>query len=136
MSNHQASYDKVYVYSMGRPGFILQYVADAFTAQTANADSKPISVVFALVGLYLHVERKFSGRQVQRVHMELGRKKRVWPTIALPEHRGTMTVLDVLAAPEGTKRDLAIDDWCRSVWLSFSADHRTIMAILRDCRII
>lgn len=70
----RAAYDEVYVYTMGRPGFILQHVVDAFGAQTANNQSKPIGVVFSLVGLYLHVEKQFSGRQVQIVHTELVRK--------------------------------------------------------------
>ena len=80
----RAAYDEVYVYTMGRPGFILQHVADAFVLQTANQDTKPIAVVFGLVGLYLHVEKQFSGRRVQEVHMLLGRRKRAWPSLHVP----------------------------------------------------
>ena len=54
-------YDEVYVYTMGRPGFILQHVVDAYGAQTASSDSKPIRIVFALIGLYLHVEKHLEG---------------------------------------------------------------------------
>lgn len=72
----RAAYDQVYAYTMGRPGFILEHVVDAFAVQTAKDLSRPIGIVFGLVGLYLHVEKQFSGRQVQRVHMELGRRKR------------------------------------------------------------
>ena len=72
----RSAYDEVYAYTMNRPGFILQHVVDAYGAQTASSDGKPIGIVFALVGLYLHVERAFSGRQVQKAHMELGRRKR------------------------------------------------------------
>ena len=78
------AYDEVYAYTMSRPGFILQHVVDAYGAQTASSDGKPIGVVFALVGLYLHVERAFSGRQVQKAHMELGRRKRAWPISIFP----------------------------------------------------
>src|SRR5688572_23110393 len=56
MENIRAAYDEVYVYTMGRPGFILQHVVDAFVVQTATAATKPIAIVFGLVGLYLHVE--------------------------------------------------------------------------------
>jgi hypothetical protein len=136
MDDLQAGYDELYVYSMGRPGFILQHVVDAFAVQTATGVSKPIGVVFGLIGLYLHVERKFSGSQVQKVHMELGRKKREWPSIVLPEDRGATTVPDVLAAPERTERDLAIDGWCRSVWLAFAGNRGTIIELLRDYYII
>ncbi len=114
MDTLRAAYDEVYVYTMGHPGFILQHVVDAFAVQTANHDSKPIGVMFGLVGLYLHVEKQFSGRQVQEAHMKLGRRKREWPSVYLPEDRGSMTVADVLAACPGPQRDLASDDWCRS----------------------
>jgi hypothetical protein len=131
----RAGYDEVYVYTMGRPGFILQHVVDAFAVQTANAESKPISIVFGLVGLYLHIEKQFSGHQVQKVHMELGRRKCEWPRVYVPEDRGSMTVADVLAAPAGPERDRAIDDWCKSVWTSFSANRQTIITILREYEI-
>jgi hypothetical protein len=125
----------VYVYTIGRPGFILQHVVDAFAVQTASEESKPISVVFGLVGLYLHVEREYSGRQVQKVHMELGRRKRAWPGVHLPEDRGSLTVADVLAASAGPERDRAIEDWCRSVWSACAGNRETIVALLREYRI-
>jgi hypothetical protein len=131
----RAGYDEVYVYTMGRPGFILQHVVDAFAVQTANAESKPISIVIGLVGLYLHIEKQFSGHQVQKVHMELGRRKREWPRVYVPEDRGSMTVADVLVAPAGPERDRAIDDWCKSVWTSFSANRQTIITLLREYEI-
>jgi len=131
----RATYDEVYAYTMGRPGFILQHVVDAFAVQTANDKSKPIGVVFGLVGLYLHVEKQFSGRQVQRVHMELGRRKREWPRVHVPEDRGSMTVADVLAASAGPERDLAINNWCRSVWTAFSPNRQTIISLLREYHI-
>src|SRR5438067_801125 len=98
MDTMRAAYHEVYVYTMGRPGFILQHVVDAFAVQSVSDDSRPIGLVFGLVGLYLRVEKQFSGRQVQRVHMELGRRKREWPRVYVPEDRGSMTVADVLAA--------------------------------------
>jgi hypothetical protein len=131
MDTMRAAYDEVYVYTMGRPGFILQHVVDTFAVQTADEATKPIAVVFGLVGLYLHVEKQFSGRQVQEVHRKLGRAKREWPRIHLPEARGSMTVADVLAAPAGPERDNAIDDWCRSVWTAFAVNRETIVALLR-----
>ena len=126
----RAAYDEVYAYTMGRPGFILQHVVDAFAVQNSNADSKPIAVVFGLVGLYLRVEKQFSGRQVQKIHMALGRRKREWPRIDLPDDRGQMTVSDVLAAPAGEERDTAIDNWCRSVWTACRGNRQTILDLL------
>jgi hypothetical protein len=132
MDTMRAAYEEVYAYTMGRPGFILQHVVDAFAVQTANENSKPIGVVFGLVGLYLHVERQYSGRQVQTTHMALGRRKREWPRVYLPEDRGSMTVAAVVAVSAGPERDMAIDDWCRSVWLAFGANRQTIVALLRE----
>jgi len=135
MDPMRAAYDEVYVYTMGRPHFVLQHVVDAFAAQTASDDSKPIGVVFALVGLYLHVEKQVPGRQVQQVHQQLGRRKRDWPLVRLPTDRGTMTVVDVLAAPPGPERDRAIDEWCQSVWTAFRDNRQTIIDLLREYQI-
>lgn len=136
MDDLHAGYDEVYVYSMGRPGFLLQHVVDAFAVQNATVESKRIGIVFGLVGLYLHVEKNFSGTQVQKAHMQLGRNKREWPSILLPEDRGAITVLDVLKTPEGDERDLAIHEWCRSVWLAFKANRGVIVELLLDYRIV
>lgn len=106
----RAAYDEVYVYAMGRPGFILQYVVDATVVQTASVDTKRIAIVFGLVGLYLHIEKQFSGRQVQQAHMALARAKREWPNLDLPDNRGSLTPADVLAADAGPARDRAIED--------------------------
>ncbi|MGH9742661.1 MAG: DUF5946 family protein [Candidatus Acidiferrum sp.] len=135
MDDMRAAFDEVYVYTMGRPGFILQHVVDAFAVQTADERSKPIVLVFGLVGLYLHLERQFSGRQVQEAHMRMGRNKRAWPHIEVPAGRGDITVVDVRAASAGAERDMAIENWCRSVWASFGGNRTTIIDLLREHQI-
>ena len=132
----RAAYDELYIYTMGRPGFILQHVVDAFGVQTAGDDSKPIGVVFGLAGLYLHLEKNFSGLQVQKAHMEMGRKRRAWPKIDLPADRGSITAADVLAFPLGVERDRAIDDWGRAVWKACSGARATIEGLLQECGIV
>lgn len=129
METIRAPYDEVHDYAMGRPGFILQYVADAAVVQTATVDTKPIAIVFGLVGLYLHIEKQFSGRQVQQAHMNLARTKREWPNLHLPDNRGSMTAADVLAADAGPERDRAIADWCKSVWAACIAIRETIVEL-------
>jgi hypothetical protein len=114
------------------PAFIHQYVVDAFAAQNANERTKPIKLTFALVGLYLHLEKKFSGKQVQRAHQFLARRKRSWPTFPLPPSRGAITAADVLASRAGPERDKAIDVWCASVWEAFHASHRAVIDLLRE----
>jgi hypothetical protein len=136
MNPDRAAYDEVYAYTMGRPGFILQHVVDAHAAQTATESTSRIGIVFALVGLYLHVERQFSGVDVQHVHRQMAREKKPWPPIALPRERGSLTAADVLEASPGLERDRAIDEWCRSVWTAYADARQTIVTLLRDCRIV
>jgi hypothetical protein len=64
-----------YTLAHSDPAFIHQYVVDAYTAQTADESSKPISVVFALIGLYLHVEKGYNGKQVQHAHTRLANRQ-------------------------------------------------------------
>ena len=136
MESTRAAYDEIYVYAMQRPWFILQHVVDASAIQGATRDSKPIAVVFGLIGLYLRVEKQFSGRQVQLVHKKLAARKRAWPRIDLPEQRGEFTVFDVRRVPAGPQRDMAIDFWCRSVWASVANTRPSIISLLEDHGIV
>jgi hypothetical protein len=130
----QEAYDEVryYTLSLGDPEFIHQHVVDAFTAQHADEHTKPIAITFALVGLYLHVEKGFTGREVQRAHMELARHKRSWPRFELPDDRGPMTVFDVVAASAGPERDRAIHEWCVGVWRAYGEQQRAVVELLRS----
>ena len=128
--------DELYAYTMGRGAFILQHVVDAHTAQKASTASKPMSVVFALAGLYLHLERGFTGAQVQQAHRVLGNLKREWPPVPLPDRRGAVTPEDVMAAPEGAERDAAIERWCHSVWNEFQGSRAAIISLLEESRIV
>ena len=132
MDLEEAAYHELCAYTLqrGDATFIHQHVVDAFAAQRANAQTKPIAVAFSLAGLYLHVEKGFSGRQVQRAHMQLARQKRAWPTFVLPADRGALTAFDVMKAPARAERDAAIQKWCTSVWDSFAANRNTIVEFL------
>jgi hypothetical protein len=134
MDPARQAYDELYVYTMGHgdPAFILQYVVDAFAAQTATKETKPITLTFALVGLYLHIEKQFSGRQVQRAHMRLGAHKQQWPNLSLPDDCGAMGPGEVMSAEAGPARDAAIDAWCQSVWTAFHANRGAIAAWLEE----
>jgi hypothetical protein len=131
--SEQDAYHELSAYTLGHggPSFIHQHVVDAFAAQRADERTKPIGLTFALVGLYLHLEKGFSGRHVQRVHMQMGSHKRQWPQVVLPAQRGSVTAVEVMAAPEGAERDKAIDDWCRSVWEAFAPNRGAVIDLLR-----
>jgi hypothetical protein len=133
-NSEQDAYEELSCYTMAHrdPSFIHQYVVDAFTAQSAHQHTRTIAITFALVGLYLHLEKQFSGKRVQQAHMRLARKKRPWPVFALPAGRGAITAVDVMAAPPGPERDEAIDVWCRSVWEAFRDHHDVVADLLQE----
>jgi uncharacterized protein DUF5946 len=132
------AYNELCAYTLmhGDPSFIHQHVVDAYMAQHADERTKPIGLTFALVGLFLHIERKFTGRQVQRAHMQLARKKQAWPSFALPADRGTMTAGDVIAVSAGPARDNAIHEWSAIVWNAFIGSRDAVADLLRKHEII
>jgi hypothetical protein len=131
--SEQQAYEELQAYTLthGDRAFIHQHVVDTWTAQHADEHTKPIGLTFALVGLYLHLEKGFSGRAVQRVHMLLARRKRDWPSFALPHERGAVTARQVMMATAGPDRDRAIEAWCSSVWAAFRDSHGAVAEMLK-----
>jgi hypothetical protein len=113
------------------PVFIHQHIVDAIGAQRADQNTKPIGLAFALIGLYLHLERHYSGREVQRAHAQLAQRRKQWRTFELPERRGDVTVSDVLAVPPGRDRDAMIDAWCASIWDAYRECHSTVVDLVQ-----
>lgn len=126
------AYDELQCYTLAHrdPAFLHQHVVDAWAAQHADERTKPIAVTFALVGLYLHVDKGLSGRRVQQAHMALARQKQTWPAFALPQARGPITASHVMSTPAGPERDAAIDAWCAAVWEAFHESHAKIAELL------
>ena len=112
------------------PAFIHQNIVDAFAAQSADANTKPIKITFALIGLYLFIGKNYTGRQVQLVHTHLGRQKKAWPSFTLPAQRGNITVFDVLQAEPGKPRDVMIRKLCESVWQAYSDSHQKVEQLI------
>lgn len=110
-------------------------MVDAWAAQQADADTKPITLAFALAGLYLHVEKGLTGRQVQQMHMLMAKRQRDWPRFVLPEKRGDITVEWVMSHLPGPGRDRAINEWCCSVWEVFRSNRDAVIELLRICGI-
>lgn len=134
MQSEEEQYYELSYYTLSHPdpAFIHQHIVDAFAAQQADMDTKPIRVAFALIGLYLYIERGYSGKAVQLAHMQLGNQRKQWPAFDLPDERGTITVAKVLAAEPGPQRDAAIRDWCASVWDAFSNSHQQIEELAQN----
>lgn len=116
--------DKIY--------FIHQHIVDAYQAQTARENTKPIAITFSLIGLYLYLERSYTGRQVQLAHIKLSQNKKVWPQFQLPDQRGEITVSDVVKATSGPDRDAMIKNWCVSVWGAYRNCHATVAALAKS----
>jgi hypothetical protein len=121
-----------YTLTLGDATFIHQHVVDAFAAQRAHEHSKPISVAFSVLGLYLHVEKHWSGRQVQRAHMAMARRKHDWPVFTLPVDRGAITSVEVMAMPAGERRNAAIHAWCASVWKAYEGNREQVVRMLAE----
>ncbi len=121
---NNTNFNELLFYTLSHPDkqyFIHQLVVDAYTAQTATKNTKKISLVFSLVGLYLLIEKKYTGRKIQEAHLLLSKYKEQLPDIALPSKRGDITIITVLATTNN--RDAIIKEWCLSVWQAY-ADHR------------
>jgi len=133
LSEMEDAYDELCAYTLTHGGreFIHQHVVDAHAAQQADERSKPIGVTFALIGLYLHVVKGYTGRQVQQAHMRLAKRKQQWPAFVLPVTRGSITPLEVMKTPAGAARDGAIHAWCASVWEACDGNRSTVEHLLR-----
>lgn len=105
---------------------------DVYKAQSVTAQTKSIAITFSLLGLYLYLEKGFTGREVQLAHMKLAENKRPWPQLELPMQRGDITVIDVLQAVPGEPRDLMIRKWCAAVWNAYAPVWRDSIAALAE----
>ena len=113
------------------PTFPHQLAVDAYAAQHARTAPKPITTAFALIGLYFVNERGFTGRQAQRAHMFLGRRRQEWPRFEPPADVGPITVADVLAASDGTRKQ-ALQRWAASVWAAWREQHERVADLIRE----
>lgn len=118
MPSEQELFDELSFYTLahGDAAFIHENSADAWRAQQADETTKPMAVIFAVMGLYLYLEKGFTGRQVQLAHMRMARQRRSWPKLALPKTQASLTVADVVAGEPGEARDAMIRGWCAAVW--------------------
>jgi len=100
--------------------FIHQYAVDAYEAQHAGRATRNITVVFALIGLYLALEKGYTGKQVQRAHRQIAKIRKDWPRLEPPRTTAVITIMDVLKAPDGPEKDAMIRQWMRAVWESWA----------------
>ncbi len=120
--------DELYAYTLARDRseFIHQHAVDAYAAQHIGKDTKPIALAAALIGLFLFVERGYTGRQVQLEHMKLGNRMKTWPLFEAPGKYATLTVIEPLIVPPGSERDDQIKQWARAVWDGWKGRHAEV----------
>ena len=105
------------------PEFIHQHAVDTYAAQHAGGPTRNITVAFGLIGLYLALEKGYTGRQVQLAHMSIAKTKKSWPRLEPPRQPAVITVIDVLQAGTDAERDAMIRKWMRAVWESWGNRH-------------
>lgn len=128
--NSTDQYHELSYYTLSHQGkeFIHQHAVDAFTAQHATANTKPIALYFALAGLYLYLEKNYTGKQVQNVHVQMSNKTKKFPSFNLPSFRGDITVDDVMACAPGNDRNTQIRKWCESVWDAYRNEREKVIS--------
>src|SRR5512132_102686 len=113
-----------------------QLIVDAYAAQHAPrevGELPPISVVYALVGLHLALDRGISGIEVRAAHQRMGKPDPSWPRLPTPERTGAMTVFEVAAAGamvgSVAGHAKAVRAWAAAVWQAWAAQHATVAAL-------
>lgn len=120
-----------YTLAHGRAEFIHQHVVDAYGAAHAGfqgrvREGRPasnIGIAFSLLGLYLAIEKGYTGREVQRAHVALARWQKQYPLPEGSPQRAAVTIFDVMRCEAGEARDRALLAWAGAVWESWGCAH-------------
>lgn len=119
-----------YTLSLRDDFFIHQYIVDAYAAQHASIQTKPIKTAFALFGLYLAIEHGYTGKEVQNAHIFLASKNKNWPKFIPPKVKSTLNVLDVIKKSDDKKEEM-IKQWMSDVWNSWKENHTEISKLVK-----
>ena len=103
-----------------------QMTVDAYHAQHVAATSPPIAPAFALIGLYLALERGLDGLRVRDAHGFLARTRRDWPRFEPPMHDWPVTVRDVATADGPVAHLEQVRRWGASAWEGWLADQQRV----------
>jgi hypothetical protein len=107
-----------------------QLTVDAYGAQHAGPPTGYVYVSYSLVGLYLALERGWSGTDIRALHQRMGHPDPSWPLFQRPLLTAGVTIADVAEAGarvgsvEG--HAASVERWAKSVWSSW-ADQRAVV---------
>lgn len=104
--------------------FPTQHIVDAYGAQHSGRKVKNIRTAFSLIGLYLAFECGYSGRLVQKAHIELAKSNIQWPSFDLPSNPYNFSVQDVLDEEKGANRNEMLMKWAKNVWNTWEHYHK------------
>lgn len=107
-----------------------QRMVDAYAAQHPGADGPRITLAFALIGLFLAIERGWRGDEVRDAHQALARQHREWPRFESPTARGSLTVFDVALAGSVEAHAAAVEDWSAAVWSAWRPAHEAVATLV------
>ena len=115
-------YSDLLCYTVGKQDkeFIHQHAVDAYAAQHAGGPTRNITIAFGLIGLYLALEKGYTGKDVQRAHMQIAKRQKVWPRLEPPLQPAGITVMDILKVQDGPEKDAMIRQWMAAVWESWA----------------
>jgi hypothetical protein len=113
------------------PAFIHQVAVDCYGAQHAGGQAKPIAAVFSLVGLCLHLEHGFTGKQVQSAHTALARAGKNWPLLPVPAAPYPVKVDSVVGCTTPSERTVQLKIWAQATWDAWRSEQMWVRSIIR-----
>jgi len=113
------------------PAFIHQVAVDCYGAQHAGGPARPITAVFSLVGLCLHLEHGFTGKQVQAAHAAMARGQKNWPVLLAPSVRYPVTVDSVVQCETASARTVQLKVWAQATWDAWRSEQMWVRSIIR-----
>ncbi len=84
----------------------------------------PITVAFGLIGLYLALEKGYTGREVQKAHMKIAKIHKDWPFLEPPLRHAGLTATDVVREETDTQKETMIRKWMEAVWEIWEDRHQ------------
>lgn len=107
-------YGEVVAYGYDHPkhlGRWHQTCVDAYRGQHVGPEAPQIAVAFALNGLYLVLERGFTGYEARKAHGYLASTVESWPRFTPPRSAGETTVLDIALASTPVEHARLVQGW-------------------------
>jgi hypothetical protein len=108
-------------------GYLHQLRIDAYGAQHVGPQTRPITTIFALNGLYLYFERGSGNLDVRAAHGIMANSYSDWPVLTPPAQVGTLTAHAVLQAGTVAEVEKKLIEWARQVWEAWPGQDQQVV---------